>query len=273
MTVSPQEVDWLLLQISDLDSLSLRLESFSQRLEIPLTYSLEELTQLWQKRLETHHPLQYLIGLTPWRNFVLQVSPSVLIPRPETELIIDIVGKKTGENALDLGIWVDLGTGSGAIALGLAEVLTNATIYAVDISPEALEIAQANAKNLGLSSRISFLGGEWWQPLAHLQGQVGGMVSNPPYIPRGMIGQLQPEVSLFEPHLALDGGEDGLESIRYLVETSPLYLKTGGIWLVEMMVGQGEAIAELLEKQGNYKNIEIINDLAGLERFVLAFRR
>ena len=96
------------------------------------------------------------------------------------------------------------------------------------------------------------------------------MVSNPPYIPSQEVLLLQPEVAQHEPHLALDGGLDGLDAIRVLIDTAPKYLQAGGIWLIEMMAGQGTAVVALLEQQGSYDDIEIINDLAGLDRFVLA---
>ena len=98
------------------------------------------------------------------------------------------------------------------------------------------------------------------------------MVSNPPYIPAGQIQQLQPEVALHEPHLALNGGDDGLESIRYLIKTAPNYLVSGGIWLIELAIAQADTVVELLQQQGDYHDIKIFADLAGVDRFVLAYR-
>jgi release factor glutamine methyltransferase len=273
--LSPTEVDWLLQEISDLTGLDLRLEDFKGRSHISLKYSLLQLTELWQKRLNNRVPLQYLVGSTPWRNFNLLVSPHVLIPRPETELIIDIALEAIQNSSvkdLDAGNWLDLGTGSGAIALGLAKVLTKATIYAIETSEQALAIAEKNVINLGLKERVHLYQGDWWQPVEFLRGQGSGMVSNPPYIPTKLIAQLQPEVVNHEPHLALDGGEDGLKYIRHLVATAPEYLRSGGIWLIEMMAGQGEQVRQLLEENGNYQQIQIFHDLAGLDRFVLAYR-
>ena len=170
------------------------------------------------------------------------------------------------------GHWADLGTGSGAIAVGLADVLPKATIHAVDYSLEALAIAQANADNLGFADRIKFYQGSWWEPLAFLKGQFSGMVSNPPYIPTSTLPTLQPEVVNHEPHLALDGGTDGLDCIRHLIEISPSYLQPGGVWLIEMMAGQADAVRELLQNQGSYCKIQIHADLAGIERFALAYK-
>ncbi len=168
------------------------------------------------------------------------------------------------------GIWVDLGTGSGAIAIGLARELPDVEIYAVDTSLSALAVARTNASRLGVIDRINFSHGSWWSSLAHLQGRVSGMLSNPPYIPSEEVLRLQPEVSKHEPHLALDGGIDGLAAIRLLVDTAPSYLETGGIWLIEMMAGQGERVRDLLIQQGSYTDVRIIDDLAGLDRFVFA---
>ena len=268
--LSPKEVDIFLQAVTDLDTLSLRLQSFREREKIPLSYSWSEITKRWQKRLQARVPLQYLLESVVWRNFTLKVSPDVLIPRPETELLIDIVGETVRGD--DGGIWVDLGTGSGAIAIGLASILTKAAIYATDYSPTALAIAKENIINTGFADRIILKQGSWWTPLEKWKGQISGMLSNPPYIPSAEILDLQIEVREHEPRLALDGGEDGLTALRYLVATAPDYLRSGGLWLVEMRAGQGEKVAQMLENQGNYRQIQIINDLAGFDRFVLAER-
>ncbi|MCA2716233.1 peptide chain release factor N(5)-glutamine methyltransferase [Microcystis sp. M169S2] len=268
--LSPKEVDIFLQAVTDLDTLSLRLQSFREREKIPLSYSWSEITERWQKRLQARVPLQYLLESVVWRNFTLKVCPGVLIPRPETELLIDIVGETVRGD--DGGIWVDLGTGSGAIAIGLASILTKAEIYAIDYSQTALAIAKENIIKTGFADRIILKQGSWWTPLEKWKGQISGMLSNPPYIPSAEILDLQIEVREHEPRLALDGGEDGLTALRYLVATAPDYLRSGGLWLVEMRAGQGEKVVQMLENQGNYRQIQIINDLAGFDRFVLAER-
>jgi release factor glutamine methyltransferase len=272
--VSPSEVDWLLQEVAKLDRLSLRLESFKAKATIPLKFPLAQLTQLWRQRLEERLPVQYIVGNTTWRNFSLIVSPAVLIPRPETEELIDwaIVTVRANPD-LGQGTWVDLGTGSGAIALALADAFPQATIHAVDVSEAALAIAQHNAQQLHLSDRIQFHQGKWFEPIASLKHQLSGVVSNPPYIPHTVIPTLQPEVMQHEPHLALDGGEDGLDCIRHLVNTAPDYLRSGGVWIVEMMAGQAEAVTQLLQEQGEYGAIEVHTDLNAIERFVSAIRR
>ena len=273
LKISPDEVDWLLQMWTDVDKLSLRLGSFESRSQIAIPQAWSVLNQLWQARLVEKCPIQYVAGFSPWRDFILKVSPAVLIPRPETELIIDWLYQEKEINfKLSQGNWVDLGTGSGAIALGLARCFPQARIFAVDTSLDALAIAEENAQSYGLSDRIQFFHGSWWTPLARFQGQIQGMISNPPYIPSAMIAGLQPEVAHHEPHLALDGGEDGLVAVRHLIETAPDYLVAGGLWLVEIMAGQAPFVAELLENQGQYQNIQILKDLADIERFVVAYR-
>ena len=269
--IPAEEVDWLLRELTGLDRLALRLACASDK-PVTLPLSLAELTQLWQRRIDDRVPLQYLTGTAPWRQFTLQVSPAVLIPRPETELLIDLAIASQNSPLPPCPRWADLGTGSGVIALGLATAFPSAQIYAVDRSPEALAIAQVNAAAYGLSDRIQFHSGSWLQPLVHLKGKLDGIVSNPPYIPSQMVRSLQPEVTQHEPHLALDGGADGLDYVRHLVSAAPEYLRSGGVWLVEVMAGQAIEVADLLRRQGSYSKIQIHPDLAGIDRFVLAYR-
>ena len=269
--ILPSEVDWLLQEVTDLDRLSLRLESFKHQPRITLKIPFSELKQRWQQRIEQRVPIQYLAGATPWRNFTLTVSPAVLIPRPETEQLIDLAVAATVANpALKTGYWADLGTGSGAISIGLADALPYAIVHAVDQSREALAIAQQNAQKLGFGDRIQFHQGDWLEPLEFLKGNLSGLVSNPPYIPSQTVLELQPEVTNHEPHLALDGGSDGLDCIRHLVATAPKYLRSGGVWMVEMMAGQANAVTQLLKDHGSYSEIQIHRDLAGVERFATA---
>jgi release factor glutamine methyltransferase len=270
--IPPSEVDWLLQEVAGLDSLTLRLESFKDWPEIDLNLPLQDLEQLWQQRIYERLPVQYIAGVSFWRRFKIAVSPAVLIPRPETEYLIDLA-QNAADPQLQQGNWADLGTGSGVIALGLADVFPNAIIHAVDYSSQALVIAQKNAHNLGFAERIKFYQGSWWQPLEFLKGKFSGMVSNPPYIPSSTVPTLQLEVANHEPHLALDGGDDGLDCIRHLIDISPIYLQPNGVWLIEMMAGQADIVEELLHNQGSYNDIQIHADLAGIRRFAIARRR
>ena len=275
LNIDADEVDWLLQVTTDLSSLSLKLGLFQTQAKINSNKSLSELNRLWQQRLQERFPVQYLVETVFWRRFQLKVTPAVLIPRPETELIIDIAIQATQHSHFKTSDkhWIDLGTGSGAIALGLADSFPDSQIHAVDCSQSALTVARENAVSLGLASQIKFYHGSWWNSLAFLKGRVSGMVANPPYIPTADIDKLQPEVAQHEPRLALDGGADGLDDVRYLVESAPQYLVSGGIWLVELAIGQASTVAKLLAQQGEYCDIEVFPDLSNIDRFVLAYRR
>ena len=269
------ELDWLILETTALDKLDLRLRSSNIGQKISLEI-LTNLDQLWQKRISDRIPMQYLTGAVTWRNLELQVSPAVLIPRPETELLIDIVAESCKGKIYEDGIWVDLGTGSGAIAIALAQHFSQAQIYAIDCSEAALNIAKINAlnnlKNNPNTHQIHFHHGNWFEPLANLslKEAIAGIISNPPYIPSVEVLNLQPEVTNHEPHLALDGGVDGLDAIRQLVNTAPQYLISGGFWIIEMMAGQAKIVQSLLQENSKYTNIQIHQDYSGIERFISA---
>ena len=274
--VDASEIDWLLQGLTSLSNLSLRLGNYRDRKIIPSKVSITTLTEKWHQRINHRVPVQYLVGETPWRNFSLTVTPDVLIPRPETELIIDIVEKMVEQSPIGDGLieghWTDLGTGSGAIALSLAYQFPQATIHAVDISEKAIAIAQLNAQQNNLTHRIQFHKGSWLDPLSNLRGQLSAIISNPPYIPTQTVLTLQPEVEKHEPHLALDGGIDGLDSIRQLIIQGALYLQPNGIWLIELMFGQAQTVQNLLREQNSYTNIRIHQDLSGIQRFVSAYK-
>ncbi|KKJ01098.1 peptide chain release factor N(5)-glutamine methyltransferase [Prochlorothrix hollandica] len=269
----PLGVDWLLREVGGIDRLQLRLLPQASDRPLALACTLEHLDRLWRQHLDHHTPVQYLAGFTHWWRFRLQVSPAVLIPRPETELLVDWVEQWAQQQPHPpRGHWADLGTGSGSIALGLATILPQAQIHGVDCSAAALAIAQSNAQSLGLSPAIQWHHGHWFKPLENLRGQLQGIVANPPYIPTATIATLDPEVQHHEPHLALDGGQDGLDDLRHLITTAADYLQDAGVLVLEMMAGQGEAVRSLLHQQGSYRAIEICNDLSGLDRFAVAQR-
>jgi release factor glutamine methyltransferase len=271
--LDPKGADWLLRELAGVEPWQLRLVKSGDQ-PFQLHCSLEALETVWQKHLIERQPLQYLVGWAVWRRFQLQVSPAVLIPRPETELLIDLAREATVDHRnLCRGPWADLGTGSGAIALGLAETFPQATIYGIDCSQAAIALAQVNIETYGYTHNIQLYQGSWFEPLEKLKGQLRGMVSNPPYIPTADMDQLQPEVQCHEPHLALNGGSDGLEHLRHLVTVAPDYLCSGGIWLVEVMLGQAAQGQQLLEQREAYDHIKICQDFAGIDRFVLAHRR
>ncbi|NEP62852.1 MAG: peptide chain release factor N(5)-glutamine methyltransferase [Symploca sp. SIO2G7] len=269
--ISAYEVDWFLQGVSNLSQLDLRLGLYQNWTTVSLRHSLDWLTHQWQRRLSERVPVQYLVGETPWRDLMLTVTSDVLIPRPETELVVDIVMAwvEQQQQIPKPVVWADLGTGSGAIAIVLAKAFPHSQVLAVDISAAALEIARQNAQRNQVAN-IEFFQSRWFDRLGAWQGKLSGVITNPPYIPSQVVLTLEPEVTNHEPHQALDGGNDGLNDIRLLVEQAPNFLQPGGLWLTEHMQGQAHSIATLLEAQAVYKTIQVHRDLAGIERFVSA---
>jgi release factor glutamine methyltransferase len=266
------ELDWLVLRLTSLDRLALRLRSIPVA-TISASISLAEFDRRWQQRCLDRVPVQYLAGFTTWRSFDLRVTPDVLIPRPETEAIIDLAIEAAGE-CLD-GDWVDLGTGSGAIAIGLARELEArqaiARVHASDRSAAALAIARENAANCGVADRIQFYQGSWFEPFRDHNPDITfrAVISNPPYIPAAIVDELAPEVRDREPRLALDGGETGFDSLSVLIDQAPNWLDRDGIWLVEHEARQGAELRDRLHHRG-YREVRTVQDLAGLDRFAIA---
>jgi release factor glutamine methyltransferase len=213
------------------------------------------------RRRAAGEPTAYLTGTREFFGHRLAVDPRVLIPRPETELLAELALELLPEG----GAALDLGTGSGALAIALALGRPGASVTAVDLSPGALEVARANAEALGAA--VTFLAGDLYQPLpAGARFQV--IVSNPPYVPSGELPGLQREVRR-EPPLALDGGADGLDLLRRVVAGAPARLEAGGALLVEMHESHLEALPALCRAAG-FATAEARRDLAGLPRLTLA---
>lgn len=269
--VSLYELDWFLQGVSDLTQSDLSFGLYRARAAVPLRHSFDWLTQQWQRRVTDRVPVQYLVGETPWRDLMLTVTTDVLIPRPETELMLDIVQAwvKQQESVPEPQVWADLGTGSGAIGIAIAKAFPKSQVLAVDISSGALDVARQNAQRNN-ANNLDFYQGSWFGPLHNWRGKLMGVITNPPYIPSQIVLELEPEVTNHEPHHALDGGHEGLDAIRLLVEQAPEFLQPGGLWLTEHMQGQAQTIEALLAATGVYQDIQIHSDLAGIERFVLA---
>jgi len=203
------------------------------------------------------------------------VDEGVLVPRPDTEILVESIIKIINESHMKskerINI-VDIGTGSGAITLSLAHYMEKAFLYSIDISKEALNIAKKNCKNLRLEDRVKFLNGDLFKPLKNLyiENEIDIIVSNPPYIPTKDMTNLEAEVSKYEPKLALDGGMDGLNYYKKIIQQTPRYLKENGILALEIGYNQGKDLKKLLQQQGKFDNIEIKKDLAGHDRVVSA---
>jgi release factor glutamine methyltransferase len=212
-------------------------------------------------------PLAYLTGEREFWSLRLAVDPRVLIPRPDTETLVEAACARAPERARV----VDIGTGSGAVAIALARELPAAEVWATDCSSAALAVAGANAAAHGLSGRIVFREGDLLGPLAGEEGRFDLIVSNPPYIPSGAIAGLEPDVREHEPRCALDGGPDGLRVVSRLLEAAPLYLRRGAWLCVEIGAGQDGAVRALAARQGCWARVETAPDLAGIAR-VIALR-
>ncbi|MFW6107246.1 MAG: peptide chain release factor N(5)-glutamine methyltransferase [bacterium] len=208
-------------------------------------------------------PARYLTGETEFYSLTFAVSPAVLIPRPETEFLV--------ERALELLpserdlLVADLGTGCGAIAVAVARQRPGARVVATDASPQALEVARANARRHQVAERIDFRQGQWFAAL-RAEERFEALLSNPPYVARGELEQAMPEVRDHEPRAALDGGPDGLDALRVLVAEAPAWLKAGGWLVVEMGQGQANAVRRLAEAQKSYTAVEVRPDYRGIPR-------
>ena len=212
-------------------------------------------------------PLQHLRGRQEFfsRDFV--VDPCVLIPRPETERLIEIVLGRL--RPIQRPRILDVGTGSGVIAVTLALELPGAQVFATEVSAAALEVAKENARRLGVGERIEFRSGDLVAPFAGERFDL--VVSNPPYVPTGEIAGLSPEVRDHEPRVALDGGADGLELYRRLAACVDEVLVERGWLAVEIGFGQGDAVRRMFSQSGSTA-VEVERDLAGIERVVVVRR-
>lgn len=256
------DIELLLAHALGLKRMDLYLQ-FERKLE---ETELEKLRSM-VKRRAAREPLQYIVGMTEFCGLELAVSPTVLIPRPETEILVQTAVSKLGKETR--GMMLDVGTGCGAIALSLVHECPQLRGVAADVSGEALALARRNAEKTGLESRVEFRQGNLFEALRKDES-FDLIVSNPPYIPTAEIPLLQAEVR-WEPGLALDGGADGLAVIRKLAAEAPPFLKAGG-WLVfEIGVGQEGAVRRFLEENG-WKDTGFVNDMQGIPRVAQARR-
>ncbi len=209
-------------------------------------------------------PLPYVIGSWEFLGLPFRVTPAVLIPRPETETLVETVAARIQAGARVL----DVGTGTGCVAIGVARLRADVTVVTLDISAEAAAVARENAAALGVADRVAVRVGAFPEAASDL-GSFHAVVSNPPYIPSHEVDRLAPEQTDHEPRLALDGGVDGLDLIRHLVTESRALLHPGGLLAMEVMQGQAPTVGNLLQRSG-WSRIETVNDLSGIERVVTA---
>jgi len=211
-------------------------------------------------------PLAYITGEREFWSLRLRVDRRVLVPRPETETLVEAALDRIRPGARV----ADVGTGSGAIVIALALELGSGAFLGTDRCAAAIEVARVNAAEHGLAQRIDFLEGDLLAPLSGLPGLLDALVSNPPYIPTAELSDLQPEVRDYEPRAALDGGRDGLAVIERIITGAPPLLRRGGWLLLEIGAGQADSVRALLQSTGRFDDISTRRDLAGIERVVSA---
>ncbi len=219
------------------------------------------------KRRVGHEPVAYITGTRGFYESDFSVGPGVLIPRPETELMVEKAAQFLEK---DLGRpWkiLELGVGSGAVIVSVARMFPSHLYFASDISHTALEVAGKNAKEL-LETPVHFFKGSWFEPFAET-ARFDMILSNPPYIPAKDIEGLAPEVKDHEPLAALDGGPDGLGAIRKILFTAPLFLAPGGVLLLEMGFDQARGVTDIAWETKAFESVTVFKDLSGLDRLFL----
>ena len=259
-----QERDWLLASALGVPSHVLILEGGRA-----VSETRAEQARSLLKRRAGREPLQYLLGTQEFRGPEFTVTPDVLIPRPETELLVEEALRAVmGVNEPAIA---DVGTGSGCIAVAMARARRDATVYALDISAPALAVARANAVRHGTRARIRFIQADLLEAFGGAAaGAFDVIVSNPPYIPALELDGLQPEVARYEPRVALAAGQDGLAFYRRLLREAPPLLRPGGRLIMELGCGQAEAVTDLTRQRGAFDSVECRNDAAGIARVLVA---
>jgi len=223
----------------------------------------------WVTERAGRKPLAYVLGRQPFMDLDLAVDASVLIPRPETELLVERAVKVMGDSRR---LVVDVGTGSGNIAISLARQNPRMQVIGIDVSPEALRVARANAKSHGITAQCEWREGDLLAPLLQKGEKADMIVANLPYVKSGDIDALQPELR-WEPRGALDGGPDGLKLIFRLIDQAINALSAKGILLLEIGAEQSTEVTRKLVSSGAWENIQMFRDLAGLPRIIQSIRK
>jgi release factor glutamine methyltransferase len=233
----------------------------------------EEISKKDENRIEAllkqrrkGRPMAYIIGNKEFMGLNFFVKEGVLIPRPDTEVLVEDVIEQAKK--IDNPLIVDIGTGSGAISVSLAKYVKDSKVYSLDISYDALEVGRINAKNNEVEDKITFLESNVFSAIEDKNIKFDIIVSNPPYIRRSDISCLDVDVKDYEPSLALDGGADGLDFYRKITEDSIKFIKDKGILGYEVGYDQAEDVKNIMIKNG-YENIRILEDLASIQRVVI----
>ena len=235
-----------------------------------LTQSECEVVDAFCDRIAAGEPVQQVLGHAPFRFLDVKVNRDVLIPRPETEMLVDIAAFYFKENGIENPLIADVGTGSGCLAISFATEIEGSEVYATDISGKALQVAKTNAEKYGVADKITFEqcscldNFEYFQ---HAKNHFSAIVSNPPYVPTAVIDELPKNVRNFEPMVALDGGSDGLEVFKNIVVQGRTLVEQGGLILFELhetCLDKAKCFAE----QAGLKRVSIMKDLAGKNRYL-----
>ncbi|MDD4894682.1 MAG: peptide chain release factor N(5)-glutamine methyltransferase [Candidatus Omnitrophica bacterium] len=222
------------------------------------------------KRRIKGEPIQYILGKAEFMGLEFKLAPDVLIPRPETEILVEKTIEMARSPEVAARSILDIGTGSGCIAVSLAKNLPGVEITAVDICEKAIKIARRNA--LLNNVKINFLKSDLFDNRQLKADNYGIIVSNPPYIPAAEIDALQPEIK-YEPRLALDGGKDGLDFYRRIINSAHLYLKENGLLIMEIGFNQKEAVKNIFKVCGYFEIIDEVKDYNNIDRIVIAKKR
>lgn len=239
------------------------------RYDQPLTPDELERFKVLIKRRMNREPVAYILGCKEFWSMGLHITRDVLIPRPETECLVE---KSLGMLAVDANmkskLILELGTGCGAVILALASENPRHSYWATDISINAIRIARQNAMQNDLNGKIHFIAGDWFAPLGSKTGVFDLIVSNPPYIKSGDLAQLQPEIHAYEPLLALDGAADGLHCLRHIIQSAYRFLKPGGALILEIGHDQKASLKQMIAECGEYEGVSFYQDYSGYDRIL-----
>jgi release factor glutamine methyltransferase len=250
-----------------------------ERIDLYLRYDQplnpDELTRFrtMVKRRVAREPVAYILGAKEFWELEMAVGPEVLIPRPETECLVEaVLDFLKNENGPEAPRFLDLGTGSGAIAMALARSCPTAQVVALYRSCAALALADRNRRRHHLEDRVDLVAGDWLAPFSDAKARFDVVVSNPPYIPSGQIDGLQPEIVRYEPRAALDGGPDGLDCLTLIIGAAPALLSPGGAVFLEIGHDQFPSVQRLATESGAYRDVACRPDYSGLDRVACLVR-
>ena len=255
-------------------ALSLKRIDLYLRYDQPLNSDELNRFKLLIKRRINREPVAYILGYKEFWSMNLEVNRSVLIPRPETECLVERTLESLAvDSNPDCKSILELGTGSGAVLVALASENPRHLYVGTDISSDAVRVARQNAIRHGLGEKIRFIVANWFEPFDAKSGRFDLIVSNPPYIRSGDMMRLQPEIHAYEPRLALDGAEDGLRDLRHIIQCAYCYLKPAGVLILEMGHDQKEALRQIVNTSGQYEDAEFYKDYSGHDRIVSMRKR